>query len=419
MKKEPSYYNFFWRWHFYAGLFIFPILLIMAVTGVMYLLQPQIEDALYNDKFYLAEPYEGAMDHDVLIANAKAEYQPKKIHSYQPPQASGESVQVMLTTKDGDKITAFMHPKTGEIIGTINEDWRLMNLARAIHGGLMLGTFGELVVEAVACWTIILVITGLYLWWPRGKKDRGRFLPKFHLKGRKFWREIHSVFGAWVSLWILAIILTGLPWSVLWGDLFSKTGHALDEGFPKAIFSERPRSISEATLPEVSMNTLMHTLSELNIQHDYKIDYPWFPGGVYAVMPTRHGGDAKDVAYIFLDHHTGEVIKDLRWNDIGAFGRAASIGVQFHEGRLFGSFNQIMNLFAVLVLIGLTLTGPIMWWKRKPVGELGAPTVKKKVKLSPVFLGVIGFLALFLPLFGLSLVLILVGETLYARWKRL
>jgi uncharacterized iron-regulated membrane protein len=323
---------------------------------------------------------------------------------------------VVLTSDAGTKWTVFLHPQSAEIRGTIDEDWRLMNLAKGIHGGLMLGTPGEVLVEGVACWTLVLVITGLYLWWPRGNRERGAAFPKLRAKGRTFWRELHSVSGAWLGVWAMAIILTGLPWSAVWGDLFAQTGKAINQGFPAAIFSERPQSVSEPSGPDVSMNALMATLSTLNIRHDYKIDYPWFGNGVFVVMPLRHGGSHEDVAYVFLDKRTGEVIKDLRWGDLGALGRASSIGVQFHEGRLFGPANQIINLLAVLTLIGLAVTGPVMWWKRKPQQGLGAPTAPRNLKLSANFISLIVFLALFLPLFGLSVGAILAGETLYRRW---
>ena len=418
MSQKQNYYNSIWRWHFYAGLIIFPVLLAMAITGGMYLMQPQIEDAMYADKIYLSEQYQGAVDHDTLIAKASSQHHAKKIHTYQPPNAVGQSAQVVLTREAGDKITVFMHPGSGDIIGAVNESWRLMNIAKAIHGGLMMDTFGKIIVELVACWTLILVITGLYLWWPRRNRKRGTILPKLNNKGRKFWREVHSVPGAWAGLWIMAIILTGLPWSVVWGDLFSKTGHALNEGFPAAIFNERPHSISDASLPDISMNTMIEKLSELDIKHSYKIDYPWFANGVFAVMPLRHGGSYEDVAYIFRDKRSGEVIKDLRWNDLGALGKASSIGVQFHEGRLFGVANQAMNLLAVIILIGMALTGPIMWWKRKPEGSLGAPAISKDVILSKKFTGLIVCLAIFLPLFGLSVITIVAGEILYNKWRK-
>lgn len=293
-----------------------------------------------------------------------------------------------------------------------------MNIAKAIHGGLMMGTTGEIIVELVACWTLVMVSTGLYLWWPRGNPERGTVLPKLQRRGHRLWRELHAVPGAWAGLWIMAIILTGLPWSVVWGDLFSKAGHALDEGFPAAIFSDRPHSTSDASLPDISMNDLMDTITALDIRHEYKIDYPWFEGGVFAVMPLRHGGSHDHVAYVFLDKRSGEVLKDLRWDDLGALGRASSIGVQFHEGRLFGTFNQIMNLFAVIVLIGLSLTGPVMWWKRKSATTPAAPATPKDMRYSPMLIGLLVCLALFLPLFGLSVLIIWLAETLYSQLTR-
>ena len=415
MKQKT--YNAIWRWHFYAGLIIFPVLFTMAVTGGMYLLQPQIEDAMYGDRLYLEQPYEGNIDHDALIAAASSRFKAKKIHSYQPPRTAIEAAQIMLTSGDGQKITVLLHPGNAEIRGTVNEKWRLMNIAKSIHGGLMIGTPGKIIVELVACWTLVLMITGLYLWWPRGNQDRGKLFPKLRHKGRKFWRELHAVPGAWAGLWIMAIILTGLPWSVVWGDLFSRTGHAVNEGFPTAIFSERPHSISDASIPDISMNALMDKISTLDIRHDFKIEYPWFENGVFAVMPLRHGGSHKDVAYVFFDKRSGETLKDLRWDDLGAFGRASTIGVQFHEGRLFGPLNQFMNLFAIITLIGLSLTGPIMWWKRKPDKGLGAPSKPGNMRYSFKLVGLIVFLALFLPLFGISVLLILTGETLYGKWR--
>lgn len=414
---RPRYYNAVWRWHFYAGLIISPILLIMAVTGGMYLMQPQIEDALYGDRLYLAAPYDGPVDHDALIATAAAQLDGQRIHSYQPPHAPEQSAQVVLTTGSGDKLTAFLDPGTNEMIGIVNEDWRLMNIAKSLHGGLMIGKPGEIIVELVASWTLVMIVTGFYLWWPRRHRNQGTALPKLNRRGRAFWRELHAVPGAWAGLWIVAIILSGLPWSAVWGAGFSATGKALGEGFPAAIFAERPHSASDASLPDTGMNTIMATMADRDVRYAYRIEYPWFANGVFVAMPLRHGGAPRDIAYVFLDKRSGEVLKDLRWDDMGALGRASSIGVHFHEGRLFGPANQIINLLAVFVVIGLALTGPIMWLTRKPPNAFGAPKVPDHIKVSPGVLAVGTALAVFLPLFGVSVLIILAGEYVYARWN--
>ena len=36
-------YRTIWRWHFYAGLFVIPLILILATTGAIYLFKPQVE----------------------------------------------------------------------------------------------------------------------------------------------------------------------------------------------------------------------------------------------------------------------------------------------------------------------------------------------------------------------------------------
>lgn len=414
---RPSYYNSVWRWHFYAGLIISPILLIMAVTGGMYLMQPQIEDALYGDLLYLQTPYNGEVDHDALIATASTQLDARQVHAYQPPHAAEQSAQITLTTQAGTKLTAFVDPGHNTLLGTVNEDWRPMNVAKALHGGLMIGKPGEIIVELVASWTLVMVVTGLYLWWPRRHRNQGTALPKLNRRGRAFWREAHAVPGAWAGLWIMAIILSGLPWSAVWGAGFSAAGKALDEGFPAAIFSERPHSVSDPALTETSVNTLMANLATRDVQHTFKLEYPWFANGVYVAMPLRHGGAPQDVAYLFFDKRTGDVLKDLRWGDMGALGQASAIGVQFHEGRLFGPANQIINLLAVLVVIGLALTGPVMWLSRKPPRTLAAPKVPANLTISPGVVAVATALALFLPLFGMTVVIILAGEYLYAKRK--
>jgi uncharacterized iron-regulated membrane protein len=418
MAAKPPYYNFFWRWHFYAGLIVTPIILIMAITGGIYLLQPQIEDWMYGDRLYLNAEYQGAIDHDAIIQAAKDQLSAKQVHSYQPPATSNQTAQVVLTAKDGAKLTAFLNPGTHEVLGTVGEKWRLMNVARDIHKGLLLGTPGRVITELAACWLIVMIATGLYLWWPRKNKERGALVPNTKASGRKLWREFHAVPGAWVGLWILALLITGLPWSMVWGGLLSDISTRAGEGFPKAVFAARPISTSNEELPEVSMNQLFHTISQKSITHAFKIDYPWWEKGSYALMPLRHGGQSQDLAFLFFDRRSGDILDGYRWDDLGKVGRLTSLGVAFHEGRLFGSANQLLNLIAVLVLITMCISGPIMWWKRKPQKALGAPRLPEKVKLPKKVMVIIAVVGILLPLFGASVLLILIGEKLAAKMRK-
>ena len=412
---KSIYYNFFWRWHFYAGLIVMPVVLVLAITGAIYLFESQIENLIYKDLLYLKKNIQINPDHDAIIESAKKHFDAKRINSYQPSASLNQSARVTLTSQDATKITAFIHPQTLVPLGSINESWRLMNIARNLHKNLMLGDVGRIITELTACWLIVMILTGIYLWWPRGNKDHGVIIPNIKNNGkkisdRKIWREFHAVFGAWASVWLLLILLSGLPWTFIWGGLLSDFSTRSNEGFPKAIFKERPISKSSIDLPEVSMNKIFQIISKQNINHAFKIDYPWWERGSYALMPLRDGGDTKNVAYIFFDRKSGEILDQYRFNDLGKVGRLTSLGVAFHEGRLFGKTNQFLNLMAVFLLLTLMITGFTMWWKRKPYKSLGAPSLPHNVKLPKQIIALIIFVGLLLPLFGISVFLIWMGE---------
>src|SRR5690606_38979333 len=75
-------------------------------------------------------------------------------------------------------------------------------------------------VELAASWAIVLVLSGLYLWWPRGTGLAGVVWPRFGKGRRIFWRDLHAVTGFWISGLVLVLLTTGLPWAGLWGSAF-------------------------------------------------------------------------------------------------------------------------------------------------------------------------------------------------------
>ena len=36
-RAAPPFYNLAWRWHFYAGLFVIPFMILLSITGIIYL----------------------------------------------------------------------------------------------------------------------------------------------------------------------------------------------------------------------------------------------------------------------------------------------------------------------------------------------------------------------------------------------
>ena len=61
-----------WRWHFYAGLFVMPLLLVLAITGTLYCFKPQIEPLLYHERMIVDARAEPRLSQQDLLAKATA-----------------------------------------------------------------------------------------------------------------------------------------------------------------------------------------------------------------------------------------------------------------------------------------------------------------------------------------------------------
>jgi len=81
-----------------------------------------------------------------------------------------------------------------------------------IHGDMMLGTAGDYLIETAASLTILMMITGIYLWWAKQGRLKPMLVPKTG-KGRSWWRDLHGAFGTWVSLILLLFCLSGMAWA--------------------------------------------------------------------------------------------------------------------------------------------------------------------------------------------------------------
>ena len=98
-----------------------------------------------------------------------------------------------VVSLDGRKTNLFLDPYSGQVLGTQDAQNNLQAIARALHGTLLIGTVGDRLIELAAGWAIVLVVSGLYLWWPRGQGMRGVFWPRLTARGRLFWRDLHAV----------------------------------------------------------------------------------------------------------------------------------------------------------------------------------------------------------------------------------
>jgi uncharacterized iron-regulated membrane protein len=252
-EKRAQLYRMLWRWHFYAGLFCIPFVIILSITGAIYLYKPQVEAFL--DRPYRGLAFEGvAQPASRQVQAALASAPGHQLKSYQLPQDQSDAVAILVSRGGVDQLV-YVHPQSLEILKSIPAESRFMAVLRTIHGELLMGDNGSLIVELAASWALVMVATGLYLWWPRGARGlAGLAWPRLNQGSKILWRDLHAVTGVWVSFFAMFLIITGLPWANVWGDAFKAvrkaTGtSAQSQDWTRSRSSERKDALADEAHP--------------------------------------------------------------------------------------------------------------------------------------------------------------------------
>ena len=126
---------------------------------------------------------------------------------------------IFVVGSDAGSTGVVMNPYSGEVLDSFawRDGW--YDFASNIHGSLLLGSFGDWMIEIAASLAIVLVASGLYLHWPRnGASWRKTLVPQLSMKGRGFWKSLHGVVGFWISALLILFLLSGLSWTGVWGS---------------------------------------------------------------------------------------------------------------------------------------------------------------------------------------------------------
>ncbi|MFB5660360.1 PepSY-associated TM helix domain-containing protein [Alteribacillus sp. HJP-4] len=432
-KKTTGIYHAVWRWHFYAGLIFMPFLLLLAITGGIYLFKAEIEQFMYQD-LYQVEAQGQAISPAAQIDTVMDRYPEAIVDRYRPGEDAHRSAEVGISN-ESSSLTVFVDPYTGEIVGDLPDEERLMDKIVEIHGELMAGTTGDRIVELAACWAIILIVTGIYLWRPkRNEKLWGVLLPRFS-KGKKIaMRDLHAVPAFWISAGMFFLIMTGLPWSGLWGNGVQTLATSTGAGYPPSIWvGEAPTSevktediadvswaaenldVPSSSIQEyerLSIDDVVDIAEERNVYPSYDVFLPQEEDGVYTLSVFTE--KAEDEATLHIDQYTGAVLADYRFQDYAPAGKLIAMGITLHEGTQFGLLNQLTGLIICIGIAGIVVSGFLLWWKRKPAGKLGAPKAPpaRTLKFFTLILILLGIL---FPLVGISLLFVWIIDFLVIK----
>jgi uncharacterized iron-regulated membrane protein len=318
-----------------------------------------------------------------------------------------------------------------------------MQVVRKIHSLQKFGFWASCLIEIVAGWSIVMVGTGLFQWWPRGRTG-GVLTVRSSPGQRIFWRDLHAVTGLFSCVVILFLAVTGMPWSMFWGDHVQRwaTAANLNEPAPPAqvtpewvmsatmpgmphsphahdglVKSEMPWAMAKMDMPAsrdapgtrpIDIDDAAVIFRHLGLAASATIGLPDGPKGAY--VATWRPDRVEDTRIVYLDQYSGAVLGDVKFQDWGPVGKTIEWGIAVHQGQEYGAANRYLMLVGCVAIVLLAVSAVTIWWKRRPKGSLGIPPSPAQSNSIRGLLAIMIVVGIIFPLVGASLILAFVVD---------
>lgn len=415
-------YRAVWRWHFYAGVFVMPVLMLLALTGGLYLFKDEIDGFLYRDMIRVPAVQSQAAP-ETWVASAAQAAGGGRVANLVMPARDDQAIRLRVDRPDGMQKTVFVDPHTGRATGVIPAGG-FMELVKKTHSLTLLGRPFNILVEIVAGWTIILFATGLYLWWPRGR-GVATFAPQTtDGRRRPFWRDLHALTGFYVGGVVLFLAVTGMPWSAVWGDKVMGAVKETGLGRPPAPVASAWQRAQHHDAPvgagwtmegmvmthdhagHGGLAQVLRVADQASLARPYTVNIPKADDTAYTL--TTQATRVQDSRSLYVDAASGRLLGDIGYDQFGVGAKAIEFGIYTHQGTQFGQANRLVMLLGCIGVWLLAISGLVMWWKRRPPNlsrrRLGAPPAPPGPRARAAVLGIVLPLAILYPLTGLSLI---------------
>ncbi|GAA6150968.1 PepSY-associated TM helix domain-containing protein [Pseudoteredinibacter isoporae] len=451
-QKRLALERVLWRWHFWAGLLCLPVILTLATSGGIYLFKTEYQQwhdqrLLDNAKSIPVSQNPHDLERSITqLLTSRPDARFKKLQISQP-----DNPIVQIELKEGKQRKLYwLNRQTGEVLKEAIKGQQLMSWLKKLHGELHAGKMGSYVVELAAQWCIVLILCGLWLSYLRQQKrspnKRTAFRQVFWPSGKQsaYWpRHWHQLLGSWFAFAILLLLISGLPWTQLWGSGFkelqklagwnspgqewritlqSNDQRALidnslwqitnqEEQTKPLLSQDRPGPASRSK--DIGLNQVLNRMHSESWAYPITIQPPNHPKGVWSVRAMH--SDRSRRKTVHFDRWSGEELMRIEFHHYHPVKQLASHGIAMHEGALFGRLNQCLGALTALGLVVLSLFAFVSWWKRRP--QTTPTTAAHTFRRSPSTLLGLLMLMLLLPLFGASLILVYLADKIFTRSK--
>ena len=366
--------------HLWVGLALSVWFVLLGLTGALLVFKPQV-DGILSPRLMTSRPPAAAavmLSPDAALASAQTA-RPGVAFKRLAFPLGPNGVYELRSGEEKAERELFVNPYTGAVQGERAREGALMKQVLELHKALLLRETGKQINGIGALLLVGLIATGIYLWWPANAKQwPQRLQVKTNASPKRLLFDLHNAFGVYSLPILLVIAVTGAVF--IYEKQVERGVYALT-GTPAPVEKESkekkkdghgkkapPSGVIEASQPQVSLARLIAESAQVapgtHLKH---VDLPDREGKPVRIhRERRRGAWVNNKVRVQFDAATGAVLRVedeqndplakrlLRWNG------------PLHEGKIAGPVTQwLYLLIALLVPLGLTVTGVMKWWQTR------------------------------------------------------
>ena len=220
---------------------------------------------------------------------------------------------------------------------------------------------------------LVLLVSGLILWWPKNKaaaKQRYWFQWKKSTKWRRKNYDLHNISGFYMFLVLFLVGLTGICMGLEW--MKESVHWVLSGGVNDEVKMESRLPKDPAAIPEFNA-TLDVVLKDQEAKHPDAKTY-----SMYWSYPSRdiETSVIRVVAYLkpenqvsIYDRYSTRLIGYEKHDEESLAHQVEELYLPIHEGAIWGLPTKILAFIASLISTSLPVTGIYIWWGRRKKGK--------------------------------------------------
>ena len=362
--------------HLWLGLASGLVVFIVSLTGAIFTFQDEIRD--------VTEPWRK------VEARATAQLRPSQLQAAALARHPGVKKETTWTTYFGPEraatvfftdsaqmpIMVSLNPYTGQVVQEQNLRYHFFSIVQAIHMTLLLP-------DAVAKWVVggsviifvVMLGTGLVLWWPKRKHERKQRLTiKWGARWRRVNYDLHNVLGFYVAGIAVVLALTGL--FMIFPALLDSAMLVANGGrtYP-----------SEKEVAKVDTLRVVTATAQPLPDVVYQAVQRRSPGTEMMIIGPEGDGKApaqcwayrKALHYYHRDEYafhpvSGQLLQARMHAGLSNGGKLSEMNYDLHTGQILGLGGKIVAFLASLLSASLPITGTVLWWGRRQKSKKGA-----------------------------------------------